>query len=60
MKHVRSNGLMAEVRDIGPVLYRINGPGTPVAVNKVMSDDEARQFLQGLKDKGFKGEKLEQ
>lgn len=58
MKHVRSNGLKTEVRDIGPVLYRINGPGTPVAVNKVMSDDEARQFLQELKDKGMEGKKL--
>lgn len=56
MKHVKSNGLTTEVRDIGPVVYLIKGPGVPAGVNKIMSDQDAKTFLEELRMKGWRGQ----
>jgi hypothetical protein len=58
MKHVFSNGLTLEVRDCGPVRYRMtsetNNP-LPIVTHEFMSDDEARSLVKDLLRCGYRG-----
>lgn len=59
MKLIVSNGVKLTVREVGPVIYQLqsgDGRPTPPGVNLIMEDDEARAFIQQLRDQGFKGE----
>jgi hypothetical protein len=52
MKLVKCDGKTLEVRDVGPVLYRLMASAVPIKVNgwHLMTDDEARQLLEELRD----------
>lgn len=54
-KWIFSNGSRLEVRDVGPVMFvmtpKMNYP-LPAGVNEVMSDGEARAYLEDLKNTG--------
>jgi hypothetical protein len=49
MKLFRSDGRTLEVRDVGPVLYRLLAGAFPIKNNgwSIVSDDEARDMLRG-------------
>lgn len=57
MKYVSSNGRVLEVRDVGPVIFRLTTRpgGPPIKHNgdRVVEDDEARRLLRGLLDVGM-------
>lgn len=55
-KWIKSNGAVLEVRDVGPVMFRME-PKTarltlPAGVSEVMSDKEAKAYLEDLKETG--------
>lgn len=52
MKLVKCDGKVLEVRDCGPVIYRLLASAVPIKVNgwQLMTDDEARKLLEELRD----------
>jgi hypothetical protein len=55
MKWIKSNGNRLEVRDCSEIIYTMvprEGAVLPI-LNQVMSDEEARAILEGLKRKGL-------
>ncbi len=57
MKILHGNGRVLEARDVGPVLvrFRTRPEGPPIKFNghRIMSDDEARAVLEGIRDTGL-------
>lgn len=55
VKWVKSNGVILQVRDCGPVLYSLRAPDKKTVLpihDEVMSDDDARALLTKLRDTG--------
>ncbi len=50
MKLVSGNGKQLEVRDVGPVIFRLTAGPVPIKVNgyRIVEDDSARETLRGL------------
>lgn len=55
MKLIRSTGLVLEVRDVGPVIFRLTAGAVPIKANgyAVVEDDEARDRLRDLMRSGL-------
>jgi len=50
MKLVYGNGKLLEVRDVGPVIFRLTADRVPIKVNghRLVEDDDARELLREL------------
>ena len=50
MKLIYGNGKVVEVRDVGPVVFRLLAGSVPIKVNgyRIASDDEARDLIRDL------------
>ncbi len=50
MKLIHSTGRVLEVRDVGPVIFRLTAGAVPIKVNgyHIVNDDAARETLRGL------------
>lgn len=55
MKLIRSTGSVLEVRDVGPVVFRLTAGTVPIKVNgwSIVEDATARETLRGLLDTGL-------
>ncbi len=55
MKLIYSTGRVLEVRDVGPVIFRLTAGAVPIKVNgyRIVEDDAARETLRGLLDTGL-------
>ena len=55
MKLIHSNGKLLEVRDAGPVVFRLHAGEVPIKVNGyyIMEDDAARNLLRDLLATGW-------
>ena len=61
MKLIHSNGKLLEVRDVGPVVFRLRAGEIPIKVNghHLMEDDAARDLLRELLATGwYEGERV--
>lgn len=54
-KLIHCDGRTLEVRDIGPVLFRLRARDVPIKRNgyEILEDDEARRVLRDLLDGGL-------
>ncbi len=62
MKLIHSNGAILEVRDLGPVVFRLRAATVPIKVNgyRMIEDDAARGLLRELLACGlYEGGKVE-
>jgi len=50
MKLIRSTGAVLEVRDVGPVIFRLRAGTAPIKRNgwSIVEDDAAREILREL------------
>lgn len=56
MKWLRSNGVVLEVRDVGPVIFRLASPDKRTMIahrDEVLDDDVARAVLRELLETGL-------
>lgn len=55
MKLIYGNGKVMEVRDIGPVVFRLRAGEVPIKVNgyQLLEDDPARDLLRDLLATGW-------
>ena len=55
MKLVHCDGRTLEVRDLGPVIFRLTAGHIPIKVNghRIMDDGEARDLLRDLLSSGI-------
>lgn len=55
MKIIHSTGRILEVRDVGPVIFRLTAGAVPIKVNgwSIIDDEAARETLRGLLDTGL-------
>ncbi len=55
MRLISSNGRTLEVREVGPVIYRLHAGTVPIKLHGkfVMDDDAARELLRGLLELGL-------
>ena len=55
MKLIHSTGAVLEVRDLGPVVFRLRAGRVPIKVNgyRVLEDAAARDLLRELLDSGL-------
>ena len=61
MKHVTSNGWTLEVRDAGPVRYKMTATmerPLPIVHHEFMEDDAARELVLRLRAEGYQGENV--
>ncbi len=63
VKLIHSNGAVLEVRDLGPVVFRLRAVTVPIKVNgyRMVEDDAARDLLRELLACGlYEGGKVEE
>lgn len=55
MKLVVGNGRILEVRDVGPVVYRLRAGDVPIKFHgfRLMEDDDARDAVRAARDTGL-------
>jgi hypothetical protein len=54
MKLLRCDGRLLEVRDVGPVIFRLAATAVPLKLHgwRLMEDAEARELIRSLKEAG--------
>jgi hypothetical protein len=54
MKLIRCNGRELEVRDVGPVVYRLAASAVPIKLHgwRILEDDAARELLRQVQEAG--------
>ena len=63
MKLIHSSGAILEVRDLGPVVFRLRAVTAPIKINgyRILEDDAARGLLRELLAYGlYEGGKVEE
>ncbi len=63
MKYVHCAGSVLEVRDAGPVRYRMQATEDmplPIVTHRFMSDDEARALIMELREQGYAGNNVKE